>query len=437
MTIPGSQIVAMFHADGSPSTKAEKTVETTNQRRYGSIYLQKVDELGNMVDGATYALMRDVLGDNVYDADGKLVSGGADDVLFEARVTGKELVESGPNAGQFAGEGWLQWNEVPWGQYYVKETQSAHGYELSEQLLPVTVNRFKVMSVQIVDALDLRKKGMVTLQKVSEANPDLVLQGAVFTLYRNDGSIFADDLVTDANGLLTVTELPWGSYYFMEKTAPTSYGVSAEKKRFSVNVLTGGSMHTLKMKDPATSYELKVTKKIRPEDVLFAHGAPSFVFNTTNGSDVNEHRVLNFDPETVAAALANGDAFVEASVLFAGLPAGTYTVSEGKTGRYVLADLAPGSDPLQDVTLQGNTALVVLGDLSPSGEVVFRNEKTVQEQDSHANVNVNVIKKERVITGIVAIWKGPEEITSEYLNHATPFNAKPIITCKKNQSDCD
>ncbi|MDR1927190.1 MAG: hypothetical protein LBQ33_00955, partial [Oscillospiraceae bacterium] len=112
---------------GLNESEANKTLTTYNRRLYGSIYLQKTDEAGVLMNGVEYGLYR-----------------AADDSLVEARKTGEELITEGPNAGQPAGEAWLQWNNVPWGEYYVKEISAPRGYEVNDSEIPVTVERWTV-----------------------------------------------------------------------------------------------------------------------------------------------------------------------------------------------------------------------------------------------------------------------------------------------------
>ena len=55
-----------------------------------------------------------------------------------------------------------------------------------------------------------------------------------FYVYDKAGTI--KEIPTDENGKLKVTNLPWGNYYFKEKTAPTGYLLSDTKINFSVSV---------------------------------------------------------------------------------------------------------------------------------------------------------------------------------------------------------
>jgi hypothetical protein len=280
-----------------------------------------------------------------------------------------------------------------------------------------------VSKLYIVDAVDMREKGSVELLKVSEQDENTLLPGAVFTLYRNDGAIYADDLTTDSNGKILVENLPWGSYYFLEKEAPAGYGLNPDKIRFSVNYLTSGIRQALTVTDPMPAYDLTITKRIKKADIVFAHGDPVFTFRITSpagsnatGKALEYYRSVAFGEDYAASAAVDGNGYLRQSVLLAGLPAGTYTVSEMQTNRYLPAEVTLGSGTSGSVNTGAKTASVVLSTTYPTGEVIFRNEVTDQEYTSETGVAVNVVKKMRVLTGIVAIWNGPTGLTGEYLD---------------------
>lgn len=66
------------------------------------------------------------------------------------------------------------------------------------------------------------------------------LQGAVFQLYQESGEACLTEsgqevkLTTDANGMIEIKNLPYGSYYFLEKSAPDGYEISNEKHSFLI-----------------------------------------------------------------------------------------------------------------------------------------------------------------------------------------------------------
>ncbi|MGN1457557.1 MAG: collagen binding domain-containing protein, partial [Acutalibacteraceae bacterium] len=265
-----------FTLDGN-HTDAALEVETTDTRLTGQLWMQKVDDIGQYVSGAKYALFRksdDVQVD---------VKGQPSDITFTTNAEG--IFED----GTYVQDGVLQ--GLYWGEYYLKEVESPTGYELNDTKYYITVNRDNANDIIFLDnVVDNRERGKVILTKVAEDDETLKLQGAEFTLYRSDGSVYRDNLQpSDENGEIEVTDIEWGSYYFLEKTAPDDYGLNPDKIRFSVNYLTANKTQYLTVTDPAKECDLTVTKRIYNNEVWFAHGNPTFTFRV-EGTDIEGNK---------------------------------------------------------------------------------------------------------------------------------------------------
>ena len=370
-------------------------VVTRDTRMTGKMWLQKVDDTGAYVVGAEYGLFRT-----------------DDDVQVDKTGSPSSVVFTTNSEGIIEEEG------LYWGNYYLKEVKAPKGYELNEKHYPVVVNRTTVNNRIIIDAVDPRAKGTVELKKVAKEDNSRTLEGAVFTLYKSDGSIYKDNLTTDASGIIRVKEIEWGSYYFVEKTAPTGYGLNPDKIRFSVNYLTAGKVQTLTVEDPEISCELTVTKRIRSDQTVFAHGNPTFTFKIegtdTNGDTHTYFRNVVFTEE-YCKANTGVDGYVEQSIVISGLPQGTWTVTEVGTVRYTdttwesisgnLTTSAP-SDPTYEL----------IGADNLNANVRFTNLKEVQSATSHNAAVTNIITKARKLTAIVAQYKGSGTVTTEHLD---------------------
>lgn len=67
---------------------------------------------------------------------------------------------------------------------------------------------------------------------------------------------------TGEDGMIRVSGLDWGSYYFEELEAPLGYGVSRSKVRFSINSDNCTSEQTLECFDPVLTATIRVEKEI-------------------------------------------------------------------------------------------------------------------------------------------------------------------------------
>ncbi|WP_257611084.1 MSCRAMM family protein, partial [Oenococcus oeni] len=114
------------------------------------------------------------------------------------------------------------------GDYYFVEIKAPEGYQLSTKHFDFTVSMNSESSVKVAVS-DQEITGSVLLNKIDSdtGNP---LQGAVFDLYKSDGTKVASNLTTDANGQIKVSDLKPGSYYFVESKAPNGYNFNSGKK---------------------------------------------------------------------------------------------------------------------------------------------------------------------------------------------------------------
>lgn len=110
------------------------------------------------------------------------------------------------------------------GTYQFVETEAPNGYELNAEPLKFTVETSEVDPAEL---LELRMEnsavpGDVRVKKVDRANGN-PLAGAKFKVEDTSGTILADNLVSDENGLFEVKNLYPGSYKLVETAAPSGY----------------------------------------------------------------------------------------------------------------------------------------------------------------------------------------------------------------------
>lgn len=230
ITYDAYNLAAELEQEGVELTTADMKVKLLPS--VGKMTLRKVDYTsGSSLSGAVFS---------VYDASGKVI-------VDQQKVN---------NIGSISISG------VPYGTYYYEEISAPDGYIKSEGADTLKVDGVdrKVTEFTIdglhttLDIPNLRKPGSVTLTKKDSTNTNAAaLVGATFELYTSTGEqcFFNDDgnyssvgentvVTTGEDGTLTVGNLPWGSYYFVEKEAPDGYIKSDDHIAFTIsrNALT-------------------------------------------------------------------------------------------------------------------------------------------------------------------------------------------------------
>lgn len=283
--------------------------------------------------------------------------------------------------------------DLAWGDYTVTETRAPKGFVLDSEPRAFTVGRDNADQGIEVRFDDERKTGTVELVK-TDAETGAPLAGAVYDLYKTDGTLVRDDLpASGTEGKITVSDLAWGSYYFKERTAPAGYSVSAELVRFAVNASNADAVQTIEATNKAGEAAITIVKEIDASDYVAAQGEPTFIFKVerTDVATPEKWATIKADAETVNAT--SGTVRLTATV--GGLSAtGTYRVSEIDTMRYE----AQGGDNSVDVNVAGGET-----------EAVFVNDKVVSQERSvysDADSVLNIVKGNAKITGMTAEWTG-------------------------------
>jgi pilin isopeptide linkage protein len=160
--------------------------------------------------------------------------------------TGTTFTITGPNGfsktvtyGEFAGGSYMLSNLVP-GNYTVTEdsgTAQVANYTLTVSgdgsTAAVTAGGTGTVTITNNYTTTTPKTGSVDLVKLDSENGAL-LAGAVFDLHRGDGSVYGT-YTTDSNGHITVSGLPYGSYYFIETAAPSGYQIDETRIDFTIS----------------------------------------------------------------------------------------------------------------------------------------------------------------------------------------------------------
>lgn len=384
-----------FRLDDSNNGSA--LVKDTNRQKYGSVFINKYDDNENPVEDSEFSLFTDEkCTETARDKDGN------------------ELVALTDKRGYILFEG------LPWATYYIKETRAPRGYKLSEDIRRVEIGYDSDQDICVTDheihVINERKKGSVELCKTDMDN-NIIEHQAVYTLYRNDGSMVKENLITgadndgdgreDGKGKIIVRNLEWGSYYFMEKEAPAGYALSDEKVRFTVNALTGGRLQNIKAADRMLDTSVIATKKLAADDIYYDHGTPVFTFKLA-GTDVGGtkreyHRNVTFSKEYIAAH-TDDDGYVSISATFSDIPAGIYVLSEENVIRYEFERIEKNS--VVGGRINRETVEFDLCNENVFGAAVFVNRKTDWRDYSDSSSMTNIVKSTKKYTALAAEYDG-------------------------------
>lgn len=144
-------------------------------------------------------------------------------------------------------EGYLITNLLPYGEYKIKEVETANEYELSQISFVVEVNQNTVKENNIYEFnfYNTLKRGSINISKIDKDSKKPIT-GVEFGLYAlknirsSDGILHysQDQLIetgiTDINGKLTFNNLIYGDYYLKEINTIDGYSIDNSSKKISL-----------------------------------------------------------------------------------------------------------------------------------------------------------------------------------------------------------
>ena len=130
-------------------------------------------------------------------------------------------------------KGEFGFEEVPFGNYIVREIAAPEGYVLSDESYPVTVSENEeTINIRTVNE---KIKGNVTVTKIDEEYPDNRLSGAEFTVYSDEKcEIEVGKLSETQKGVYLLENLEYGKYFLKETAAPDSFIINENVYPFSI-----------------------------------------------------------------------------------------------------------------------------------------------------------------------------------------------------------
>lgn len=225
----------------------------TNTAKIGGVSWSKVDPEGNALAGSEW----------------ELVSTGGSSLA---------IVDNGERDAD-AADGRFLVEDLPWGEYVLRETAAPKGHVLSKQTTSITIDG-KHRDVKIGDIENSRIDGELSWSKVDSEDEGQLLAGSEWELTGPDGTTarIVDNGLNDQDpepGRLRVTGLEWGSYTLTETRAPREYLLAQDPISVVVDIdhlvieipavkneLAQPGLHILKESDPASGSKVKPGQEI-------------------------------------------------------------------------------------------------------------------------------------------------------------------------------
>ncbi|WP_373605312.1 collagen binding domain-containing protein, partial [Bacillus sp. AFS059628] len=190
------------------------------------------------------------------------------------------------------------------GEYTLEETKAPEGYELTKQVIHVTVDGEKVIDVKVMNSKSL---GQFEIVKVDAEDKTKVLSDAEFEVYKDGKKI--ETLRTDKTGKVISQKLEPGKYTLKETKAPQGYKLLKEEIEV---VVEANKVVQVQVENAKELGSLQVIKK-DAESGKFLEGA-EFKLKNETGQVVGEAKTTNKD----------------GVVQFENLEPGKYTLEETK-----------------------------------------------------------------------------------------------------------
>ncbi|WP_314065254.1 SpaA isopeptide-forming pilin-related protein [uncultured Vagococcus sp.] len=209
-------------------------------------------------------------------------------------------------------EGRVKAENLAPGTYYFLETKAPSGYLINTEKVTFTIEGESQDGHADINNLRLiNYQGSVSLKKVDDQ--EKVLAGAEFSLYlQNKGkdTLIAKELVSDAQGMITVTDLAPGIYYFKETKAPVGYVLSANK--FTFTIATENSQKPESVTVDAVNLQGSVILTKKATGTMKSLEGAEFTLVTAAGEVVNQELITDANGRIMVKNLAPGDyAFIE------------------------------------------------------------------------------------------------------------------------------
>lgn len=281
-------------------------------------------------------------------------------------------------------EGVVNFENVEYGEYYIKEKATLEGYVLSTEKHSVRISEDKE-EVSLGNITNTKIKADVRITKVDAEDVSKKLAGVVFELRQGDEVKYTAQ--TNKDGVATFEDVLYGKYKLVEKTTLENYNLSSEEREVDVSntkpIDLGNYTNQIK------KGSLRVTKK----DTETKEALKGVVFTLKQGE------------KEVYSATTND----EGVALFEGVVYGEYKLQE----KTPLVSHNP-TDRVEDVNIDEEGKLVVFDDYENTikkGSVVFTKVDRDNENKKLEGISFLLKQGDEVIYEAISDAQGRVEFT--------------------------
>ncbi|HDR6309355.1 TPA: collagen-binding protein, partial [Bacillus cereus] len=194
------------------------------------------------------------------------------------------------------------------GTYQFVETTAPKHYDLDKKPIVVTVEKSQ-KNIATVTMKNSLTKGGVELIKADDVD-GTTLEGAVFNIVNMKGTVIRENLTTNSQGKISVSNLRPGDYQFVETKAPKHYDLNKEPIPFTIEKGQAEPI-SVTAKNSLTKGAVELSK-VDDVDGTALKGAVFNIIDLSNGKDVHINLTTDADGKISVPNLRPGDyQFVE------------------------------------------------------------------------------------------------------------------------------
>lgn len=173
--------------------------------------------------------------------------------------------------------GIASFKDVPVGNYVLSEISNENNkkYILNEPI-DIEVSTSGIMSIEVLNDI---KTSSINLVKYEKDNKDIFVADAEYTLFTEDGEIFAV-AKTDKEGKFLLENIPYGKYILKETKAPEGYLINEEE--FIIDIVNHAELISIETEDELILKNVRIAKKSRETGELLANTEFTMYCTETN-----------------------------------------------------------------------------------------------------------------------------------------------------------